>query len=51
MDTSKAGRQVGEKGDFLGSQKFLADEMAEDLKIWPDGKNIWLGRNLQRFFI
>ena len=34
-----AGHQVGEKRNFLGRQKFLADEVAGDPKIWPGEKN------------
>ena len=34
-----AGHQVGEKRNFLGRQKFLADGVAGDPKIWPDEKN------------
>ena len=34
-----AGHQVGEKRNFLGRQKFLADGVAGDPKIWPGEKN------------
>ena len=33
------GHQVGEKCSFLGRQKFLADGVAGDPKIWPGKKN------------
>ena len=33
-----AGHQVGEKRNFLGRQKFLADGVAGDPKIWPGEK-------------
>ena len=34
-----AGHQVGEKQNVLGRQKFLADGLAGDSKIWPGEKN------------
>ena len=34
-----AGHQVGEKQNFLSRQKFLADGVAGDSKIWPGEKN------------
>ena len=33
-----AGHQVVEKRTFLAKQKFLADGVAGDPKIWPDRK-------------
>ena len=34
----RAGHQVGGKRTFLAKQKFLADGVAGDPKIWPDRK-------------
>ena len=34
-----AGHQVGGKRNFFGRQKFLADGVAGDTKIWPGEKN------------
>ena len=40
-----AGHQMGEKQNFLGRQKFLADGVAGGSKIWPSKKNyfVWPG--------
>ena len=41
----REGHQVGENALFLGRQKFLADGVAGDPKIWPGEKNqlVWTG--------
>ena len=43
--TKGAGHQMGEKQNFLGRQKFLADGVAGGSTIWPDHKKmlVWPG--------